>query len=232
MYHERQRLQKCLQHTLNNLLQQEAFTAEKLDLLADSLGGHAQRNWLFFSGNWDVNTLMAGLEAFQLDIRWHDARDTQLDRLDLDSHELFGIILNTPGQGWLSWVLQHRHWLAIRKLGGTWWNLDSKLPAPLSFAGCGGGDGSAELRDFLGRSVRDGAHLMLVNKAPRGSVGVESGAQGAGAGSEAGNTAAGDAAAADGAAVALQHPSTGTAAGELSSANKGAAQQLCTEAVG
>lgn len=65
---ERQRQQQCLQHTLNNLLQQPQFTADDLNRAADGLGGHAQRSRLplFFTGNWDVNTLMAALAPLQL----------------------------------------------------------------------------------------------------------------------------------------------------------------------
>lgn len=83
---ERQRLQHCLKHTLNALLQQPAFTAAQLDRLANELGAqrcacvvaaagwpaathplHRRmlcRTWLL--GNWDANVLVAALGAHGL----------------------------------------------------------------------------------------------------------------------------------------------------------------------
>lgn len=64
---ERQRLQRCLQHTLNNLLQMPAASAADLDDLANQLAPgralqplfHPHRTvWL---GNWDVNVLELAL---------------------------------------------------------------------------------------------------------------------------------------------------------------------------
>jgi len=34
--------------------------------------------------------------------------------------ELVGLILNVAGSGWLSRLLGGRHWIAIRRLQGTW----------------------------------------------------------------------------------------------------------------
>ncbi|GBF87872.1 hypothetical protein Rsub_00584 [Raphidocelis subcapitata] len=141
MYHERQSLQRCLQHTLNNLLQRPAFGAADLDATADALGGAQRNRWLLPSGNWDANTLLAALAPLGLDVRWHDARDSDLARLDLTAPGLFGLVLNTPGHGWWSALTGGRHWLAIRRLGGAWWNLDSRLSAPVCFAGAGEGGG-------------------------------------------------------------------------------------------
>ncbi len=64
---ERQRLQRCLQHALNNLLQRSAFTCADLDELANQLDPgrtlqplfHPHRTW--WLGNWDVNVLEVAL---------------------------------------------------------------------------------------------------------------------------------------------------------------------------
>ncbi len=37
-------------------------------------------------------------------------------------------------------LLGGRHWLALRRLGGRWWNLDSNLPAPQLVAACCSGE--------------------------------------------------------------------------------------------
>lgn len=52
----------------------------------------------------------------------------------LDPDAAFGLILNHPSN-WgfpklLPNSLQMKHWVAIRKIGSTYFNLDSKLPEP------------------------------------------------------------------------------------------------------
>eukprot|EP00877_Chromochloris_zofingiensis_P009048 jgi/Chrzof1/4397/Cz14g11180.t1 len=58
MYHETKSLQQCLKHSLNNLLQEEVFTIQSLNSIADSLGGAHRTPFL---GNYDVNVLEAAL---------------------------------------------------------------------------------------------------------------------------------------------------------------------------
>ncbi|XP_031467923.1 josephin-2-like, partial [Phasianus colchicus] len=67
-----------------------------------------------------------------------------LERLALD--QILGFILNVPSHislGFLSLPFRRQHWLAVRQLGGIYYNLDSKLrsPAPIG--------GEEELRVFL-----------------------------------------------------------------------------------
>lgn len=144
-YHERQRLQRCLQHTLNNLLQMPAASAADLDDLANQLAPgralqplfHPHRTvWL---GNWDVNVLELALRRHGKELQWHDLRDATFARLDLGA--CFGLILNIRADGVVTRLLGGRHWVALRCLGGRWWNLDSSLPAPqLVSACCSGGE--------------------------------------------------------------------------------------------
>ncbi|KAI8463371.1 MAG: hypothetical protein J3K34DRAFT_527033 [Monoraphidium minutum] len=138
MYHERQQRMHCLMHACNALLQRRQFTPADLDTAADAMGGLAQRSRLpFFGGNWDANTLLAALAPLGLDVLWHDLRDAELAGLDLGRPGLLGLLLNTRGGGAVAWAMGWRHWLALRRLGGAWWNLDSKLSAPRCFAGGG-----------------------------------------------------------------------------------------------
>lgn len=51
--------------------------------------------------------------------------------IDLD--QIFGFILNVPSDYKLGFVVlpfRRRHWIAIRRIDGIFWNLDSKLNAP------------------------------------------------------------------------------------------------------
>ena len=51
--------------------------------------------------------------------------------LNLDN--IFGFIMNVPSDYKLGFVLlplRRRHWVAIRQIHGTYYNLDSKLESP------------------------------------------------------------------------------------------------------
>ncbi|WIA20921.1 hypothetical protein OEZ85_005263 [Tetradesmus obliquus] len=177
MYHERQHRQHCLKHAINNLVQREAFSIASLNKLADSI--QAQRT--LFLGNYDVNVLAVALELLGLELKWHDARDTQLLNLPLEQpqqqqQQPVGIVLNVAGDGWWASLTRGRHWLAIKWLHGSWWNLDSRLPAPCSFiteeADVADG-GAGRLRRHLQQQLADGAHVMLVVRQQPGSTAAE-----------------------------------------------------------
>uniref|UniRef100_A0A8C0EVX0 ubiquitinyl hydrolase 1 n=1 Tax=Bubo bubo TaxID=30461 RepID=A0A8C0EVX0_BUBBB len=104
LYHERQRLELCALHALNNVLQRPCFTQEAADEICKR----------------------------------------SLERLVLG--QILGFILNVPSHvslGFVALPLRRKHWLAVRQLHGTYYNLDSKLRAPVAIGG------EAELRAFL-----------------------------------------------------------------------------------
>ncbi|XP_065715689.2 josephin-2 [Patagioenas fasciata] len=159
-YHERQRLELCALHALNNLLQRPLFTQRHADDICKRLSPGARfprHRSLLGTGNYDVNVLMAALQGLGLAALWWDKRRS-LERLA--PSRLLGLILNVPSRVSLLSLplpLRRRHWLALRKLRGTWYNLDSKLPAPAPI----GGD--AQLREFLRRFLaREPCELLLV----------------------------------------------------------------------
>uniref|UniRef100_A0A8C3CFI4 Josephin-2 n=1 Tax=Cairina moschata TaxID=8855 RepID=A0A8C3CFI4_CAIMO len=95
------------------------------------------------TGNYDVNVIMAALQSLGLAAVWWDKRRS-LERLVLG--QIVGFILNVPSHvslGFVALPLRRKHWLAVRQLGGTYYNLDSKLRAPARIGG------EAELRAFL-----------------------------------------------------------------------------------
>lgn len=95
-YHERQQLQYCLKHALNNLLQRPAFTIESLnDICKKQVYSFIITSFYFFGnfsldntsflnphrsilglGNYDVNVLMVAMssEEKDLSIIWFDSR--------------------------------------------------------------------------------------------------------------------------------------------------------------
>lgn len=52
--------------------------------------------------------------------------------------QILGFILNVPSHvtlGFLALPLRRQHWLAVRRFGATYYNLDSKLQAPVTIGG-------------------------------------------------------------------------------------------------
>uniref|UniRef100_A0A8B9SSE1 ubiquitinyl hydrolase 1 n=1 Tax=Anas platyrhynchos TaxID=8839 RepID=A0A8B9SSE1_ANAPL len=75
-----------------------------------------------------------------------------LERLVLG--QIVGFILNVPSHvslGFVALPLRRKHWLAVRQLGGTYYNLDSKLRAPARIGG--EPELRAFLRDFLAQGL-------------------------------------------------------------------------------
>ncbi|XP_010256625.1 PREDICTED: josephin-like protein [Nelumbo nucifera] len=170
IYHEKQKLQFCLLHALNNLFQEkDSFTREDLNLIAEKLvlDDPSKESWSPLSvifkphhnaitGNYDVNVLIAALEGKGKELVWHDRRNGA-SSIDLDRSEdaLMGIVLNVPvkrfGGFWRS-----RHWVALRNIGGIWFNLDSDLVSPHPF------EDSEEVKLFLDHIISEGGEVLLV----------------------------------------------------------------------
>nr|CAD7601135.1 unnamed protein product [Timema genevievae] len=134
IYHERQVKEMCALHTLNNLFQErEAFNKYELDDICHSLSPNVWINphkSLLGLGNYDVNVIMAALQRRGYEAIWFDKRK---DPKCLNLANIFGFILNVPSDYKLGFVmlpLRRRHWVAIRDICGTYYNLDSKFQSP------------------------------------------------------------------------------------------------------
>ncbi|XP_074423631.1 josephin-2 [Larus michahellis] len=154
LYHERQRLELCALHALNNVLQRPCFTRQAADDICKRLAPDARLNphrSLLGTGNYDVNVIMAALQGLGLAAVWWDKRRA-LERLALG--EILGFILNVPSNislGFVALPLRRQHWLAVRQHRGTYYNLDSKLPSPVPIGG--EEELRAFLRDFLAQGL-------------------------------------------------------------------------------
>eukprot|EP01031_Cornospumella_fuschlensis_P036483 gene36483-44260_t len=126
VYHEVQESALCGQHCLNNLLQGPFFTAVDLATIAqdldeqerllgnqDSLRASANVD---NSGNFSIQVLRTALQSFSgIDLRvWF-----QKSGHDADPTQQKGFIVN-----------RSEHWIAIRKIHGRWWNLNSTNERP------------------------------------------------------------------------------------------------------
>ncbi|XP_034689158.1 josephin-like protein [Vitis riparia] len=170
IYHERQRLQYCLLHALNNLFQEkDIFTRAKLNAIAEklSLDDPNKETWtplsvLFkphhnmITGNYDINVLTAALEGKGKSVIWHDRRNGA-SSIDLDGAEdtLMGIMLNISVRRF-GGIWNGRHWFTLRKMGGVWYNLDSDLKSPQSFKDV------EEVKKFLDCIIDGGGEIFLV----------------------------------------------------------------------
>ncbi|KAJ0238823.1 Josephin-like protein [Hirschfeldia incana] len=171
IYHERQRLQFCLLHSLNNLFQDKnAFTRESLNSIAEKLVADDpnRETWTPLSfllkphhntltGNYDVNVMIAALEGRGKSVVWHDKRHGA-ESIDLGAVALMGVVLNVPVKRF-GGIWRSRHWVVVRKIGGVWYDLDSDLVVPQRFKG------EDEVRRFLDQSLGLGSEVLLVNNA-------------------------------------------------------------------
>ncbi|VYS53910.1 unnamed protein product [Arabidopsis thaliana] len=160
IYHERQRLQFCLLHCLNNLFQdKDAFTKESLNSIAEKLETNDpnKETWTPLSfvlkphhntitGNYDVNVMITALEGKGKSVVWHDKR-IGASSIDLDDADtLMGIVLNVPVKRY-GGLWRSRHWVVVRKINGVWYNLDSDLVVPQLFRD------DDEVRGFLDQNL-------------------------------------------------------------------------------
>ncbi|XP_075771012.1 uncharacterized protein LOC102452260 isoform X4 [Pelodiscus sinensis] len=164
IYHERQRLELCAVHALNNVLQERLFTQEAADEICKRLAPDARLNphrSVLGTGNYDVNVIMAALHSLDLAAIWWDKR-RPLEQLVLS--RIHGFIVNVPSNvalGFVTLPVRRKHWIAVRQVGGVYYNLDSKLKAP----DCVGGE--SELRAFLQGFLSQGPCevLLVVSRA-------------------------------------------------------------------
>ncbi|UYV78882.1 JOSD1 [Cordylochernes scorpioides] len=136
IYHERQVKELCALHALNNLFQDPvAFTKPQLDSICHALSPDHLVNphkSMLGLGNYDVNVLMAALQNKGYEAVWFDKRR---DPWCIDLSQIVGFILNVPTElklGFLPLPLNRKHWVAVRQLDGLYYNLDSKMEAPLA----------------------------------------------------------------------------------------------------
>jgi hypothetical protein len=158
MLQETQHRQHCLLHTLNNLVQNKKFSEQILNEIADTLAPgklplpllHPHRT--IFLGNWDVSVLELAVESFGKSLKWHDQRDVEFEDPALSS-TCFGIVVNIKAPGRLAALLGARHWAAIKRIDGIWYNLDSSLPKPQRI--------SDLVRDEDGATMSEGASSLV-----------------------------------------------------------------------
>ncbi|ETW04258.1 hypothetical protein H310_04586 [Aphanomyces invadans] len=134
IYHEKQFLMRCGLHSVNNMLQRRAFSANEFDAIAETLAQTTDSTWGFSPyravlgiGNFGVDVLTTALLRYGHRTTYFDRRKS-LDSIDLSSVK--GLLCNISSSRMLG-LWQTRHWFTIRQIDRVYYNLDSKLPAPV-----------------------------------------------------------------------------------------------------
>lgn len=133
VYHERQSLRRCAIHSLNNLYQGKVFDVKAVNQICQELSPSSWINphkSVIGVGNYDVNVLMSAVGKRGHVIKWHDRRKPFSNvRYDL----LVGIFINVAPSTIISKMMRSRHWYTLGPIGEEreWYNLDSKLLAPI-----------------------------------------------------------------------------------------------------
>jgi josephin len=173
LHWETQSWMLCGLHAANAILQEgDLVTREEMDRIADELLSSARavpgslgtieaalahtpfellaHPYRGLFGNYDISVVLQALERRGLRTAWRKkGRDWDL------SDDVVGFLVNSRGRHFGFAI--GRHWWALRKVGGTWWNLDSKLARPERL-----GDAAACAALLDTASSEDGGEVIAV----------------------------------------------------------------------
>ncbi|CAA2977237.1 josephin-2 isoform X2, partial [Olea europaea subsp. europaea] len=149
-----------------------AFTKQDLDAICKELAPDARifnpHKSMLGLGCYDVNVIIAALGKKGLEVKWFDKRK---DPSCLNLNNIIGFILNvpnTPSYGMFAMPLNYipvqaqiwssqKHWIAIKKIGQCYYNLDSKLISPICI-----GDENMLLQHFRQNSLIEQVEILVV----------------------------------------------------------------------
>ncbi|KAF7639523.1 Josephin domain-containing protein [Meloidogyne graminicola] len=155
IYHEKQRKQLCLLHTLNNLFQRREFSQQELDEICERLDDrryfNPHRSWIGL-GNYDANILLIALQSRDFTGRYFDKR---LPAYRIKHKLIRAYIFNIPSPPFtLLPFFKGRHWFAVLSINNVYYNLDSKLDAPIKI--------TEDFNTFIDKLLEAGNELLLV----------------------------------------------------------------------
>jgi len=169
LYHEKQRLQYCAVHAINNLFQSaDACSKATLDEICYNLNPSRWLNphrSMLGLGNYDINVITMFLQSREHEVVWFDKRRPAED---IKLEEVFGFLLNDISKQSLfgktfSLSSSFKHWYIIREFNNDcYFNLDSKLPKPLEI-----GDDKLLIEYLNTQLIQKECQLLLVVKTGR-----------------------------------------------------------------
>ncbi|CAD8162751.1 unnamed protein product [Paramecium pentaurelia] len=116
--HETQTLRRCGLHAVNNLLQQNKYTRQDFENIAEEIKLEtAQSHYTYFFGNYDLNVIQRALLKEKYELEWIRKNQTITEEL-LSDENVYGLIINKVKQ--ISFIerlcqWEPRHWISIRK---------------------------------------------------------------------------------------------------------------------
>lgn len=155
--------------------EKDCFSREELDAIAIKLSDNdpnERKTWTplslvlkphhnVFTGNYNVDVLIAALESRKRSLVWHDRRNkvsSIWNDGDLPPKRegfLGGFILNVPVRK-MGGLWKSRHWIALQRIDGVWYNLDSDLSIPRAF------EEKEQLMEFLDNAIAHGGELFVI----------------------------------------------------------------------
>ncbi|NWY26313.1 JOS1 protein, partial [Pheucticus melanocephalus] len=132
IYHEKQRRELCYIAGYGIEVQQTSARAVSSSVcrLSPNTMVTPHKKSMLGNGNYDVNVIMAALQTKGYEAVWWDKR-RDVNAIALSN--VMGFIMNLPSSlcwGPLKLPLKRQHWICVREVGGTYYNLDSKLKVP------------------------------------------------------------------------------------------------------
>lgn len=106
-------------------------------------------------GDYDVTVLCMALADRGLDLQWWDRRK-RASAIDFDQEGLIGMLVNGESHSMFASLASGRHWFAIRRIGDSFWNLDSTNDKPKHFFDVG------ELKTALQTVQDEEGQIILV----------------------------------------------------------------------
>jgi josephin len=163
-YHEKQSLQRCAVHAINNLMQKKIYAAKDLDAIANSFSNawiNPHKSVLGL-GNYDANVLIKAVEDQGFEVKWFDKRKSTKD---LDLNSIFGLIVNYKSTKFMG-LWKSRHWISARRMNGRLYVFDSVRSKPISF-------NDSDAREFLQKMIDDAdSELLLVHTANNSHIDI------------------------------------------------------------
>ncbi|CAD7930415.1 unnamed protein product [Amoebophrya sp. A25] len=168
VYWEKQGTDKlCAVHTLNTLMQSNAFSEVELAQIAHQLDQHEQA--LMGGGSGSLAAGSGVGESFNVDADGNfslPVMETALQRFEMclvniEKPEVKSKIMSNPQSEEAYICNSHRraHWYCLRKVFAKWYDLDSLKPAPQFVS-------DFNLTAFLEATLRDGFTVFVVRPVP------------------------------------------------------------------
>ncbi|CAD8080951.1 unnamed protein product [Paramecium sonneborni] len=158
IYHQQQKLLLCGLSAVNNLLQNEHYTSQQMNELADSLPNYQKSFFNYHSnflkiGNYSADVLINALQQVGKQVVYFDKRQPNHLNSIVQDQNLLGFLLNKEEK---KFFFTTHHWFSILKKNQNWYNLDGKLKKYTLFKN------DENLIEFLNKELKNNLTIFIV----------------------------------------------------------------------